>query len=126
MEGTSRAYEKKYFDRWSNLLNNSLFKSYYRYIAVKYEPRFAKYGYSLTKGFELSEATLHSPGKLSHAIGAFYCRAADACAFIRRLSVRSKQQLRGATKALLPKFVVTRIRQARQRRSLNKERATIG
>jgi hypothetical protein len=126
MEGTSRAYEKKYFDRWSNLLNKSLFKSYYRYIAVKYEPRFAKYGYSLTKGFELSEATLHSPGKLSHAIGAFYCRAADACAFIRRLSVRSKQQLRVAAKSVLPEFVVTRIRQARQRRSLNKERATIG
>ena len=119
MEETSRAYEKKYFDRWSNLLHNSLFKGYYRYIAVKYEPRFAKYDYSLTKGFGLSEATLHSPGKLSDAIGAFYCRAADAGAFIRRLSVHAKWCLKVAAKAVLPEFVVDWVRQARRRQSLD-------
>jgi hypothetical protein len=32
----------KYFDRWYHLLTNSSFKGYYRYIARKYEPRFAK------------------------------------------------------------------------------------
>jgi hypothetical protein len=123
MEEPSQAYNQKYFDRWSNLLNNSLFKNYYRYIAVKYEPRFAKYGYSLTKGFDLSETTLHSRGKLLDAIGSFYCQGADACAFMRRLSVRANDQLRVAAKAVLPEFVVARIRQARQRQSLNTKRA---
>jgi hypothetical protein len=123
METTSAAHNQKYFDRWQKCLNNSFFNSYYRYIARKYEPKFAQYGYSLTKGFELKEAPLHSRGKLSDAIGAFYCHAADACAFMRRLSVRSNTQLRVTAKAVLPEFVVTRIRQARQRQSLNKERA---
>ena len=126
MEATSAAHNQKYFDRWQKCLNNSFFNSYYLYIARKYEPKFAKYGYSLTKGFELKEAPLHSRGKLSDAIGAFYCHAADACAFMRRLSVRSNTQLRVTAKAVLPEFVVTRIRQARQRRSLNKERAAMG
>jgi hypothetical protein len=39
----------KYFDRWYHLLTNSSFKGYYRYVARKYEPKFAKCGYSLTK-----------------------------------------------------------------------------
>jgi hypothetical protein len=121
MEETSRAYDKKYFDRWSDLLNNPLFKSYYRYIAVKYELRFAKYGYSLTKGFGISEEVLQC-GKVSNAVGALCCLGADTGAFMRRLSVRSNVQLRVTAKAVLPEFVVTRIRQAGQRQSLNKER----
>jgi hypothetical protein len=125
MEETSRAYDKKYFDRWSDLLNNSLFKSYYRYIAVKYESRFAKYGYSLTKGFGISGKVLQG-GKVSNAVGALCCLGADTGAFMRRLLVRANEQLRVTAKAVLPEFVVTRIRQARQRRSLNKERAAIG
>src|SRR5207244_6681111 len=55
MEEASQAYNKKYFDRWSNLLNNSIFRRYYRYIVMKYEPRVAKYGYSLTKDVGVSE-----------------------------------------------------------------------
>jgi hypothetical protein len=125
MEETSRAYDKKYFDRWSDLLNNSLFKSYYRYIAVKYESRFAKYGYSLTKGFGISGKVLQG-GKVSNAVGALCCLGADTGAFMRRLLVRANEQLRVTAKAVLPEFVVTRIRQARQRRSLNKERAAMG
>lgn len=122
MENTSVAYNKKYFDRWRHLVMNSPFRAYYRYLAKKYEPRFAKYGYSLTKGFELSDAAFHSRGKLSDAIGAFYCHAADACAFMRRLSVRSNTRLRVTAKTVLPEFVVTRIRRARQRQPLNDER----
>ena len=121
MEETSRAYNKKYFDRWSNLLNNSLFKSYYRYIARKYEPEFAKYGYSLTKGFGVTEEVLKR-GKVSDTVGTLCCLGADTGAFMRRLSVRSKGQLKVTARAVLPEFVVTRIRQARQRQSLNKEK----
>jgi Sulfotransferase family len=118
MEETSGAYNKKYFDRWCNLLRNSFFKSYYRYIARKYEPRFAKYGYSLTKGLGVSEEVLQRGGKISNAVGALCCFGADAGAFTWRLSVRSKEQLRLTTKAVLPEFVVSRIRKARQRQSL--------
>jgi hypothetical protein len=114
MEQTSRAYDKKYFDRWSNLLNNSLFKSYYRHIAIKYESRFAGYGYSLTKDLRLREQALKG-SKISNSVGALCCVAADAGAFMRRLSVRSNERLRDTAKAVLPEFVVTRIRQARQK-----------
>jgi hypothetical protein len=120
MEKMSEAYSKKYFDRWSVLLTKSPFRSYYRYIARKYEPRFANYGYSLTKGLGVRPEVLEG-GKFSDAVGALCCLGADAGAVMRRLSVRCDVQLRVAAKAVLPAFVVTRIREARQRRSLNKQ-----
>jgi Sulfotransferase family len=119
MEETSRAYNKKYFDRWSDLLNNSRFKSYYRHIAMKYEPRIAKYGYSLTDNFGVSEEVLQD-GKVSKAVGTLCCLGADTGAFMRRLSVRCNVRLRVTAKAVLPEFIVTRIRQARQKASLSK------
>jgi hypothetical protein len=121
MEETSRAYDKKYFDRWSDLLNNSLFKSYYRYIARKYEARFARYGYSLTKDLGVSEEVLQG-GKVSNAIGTLGCLGADIGASMRRFSVRSNVRLRVAAKAVLPEFVVTRIRQARQKNQMSEVR----
>ena len=123
MEGTTKAYNQKYFDRWCHLLTDSPFKSYYRYIARKYELRFAKYGYSLTQGLGADEDVLRGVGKASPALGTLYCRGADAYAFVWRLSTRSKEQLRITTKAVLPEFVLTRIRQRRQKDSLNKETA---
>jgi hypothetical protein len=116
MEEVSGVHNRKYFDRWCNLLRNSFFKSYYRYIARKYDPRFAKYGYSLTEGLGVSEEVLHGGGKTSTAVGALCCRGADLCAFMWRVLVRSKKFLRIKSKAILPDFVVMRIRQARQRR----------
>jgi len=62
-------------------------------------------------------------GKVSNALGALCCLGADIYTFMWRLSVRCNVLLRGTAKAVLPEFVVTRIRQARQRQSLNKERA---
>jgi len=122
MEDVTGAHNRKYFDRWSHLLTSSPFKGYYRYISRKYEPEFAKYGYSLTKGFGVTEEVLQR-GKVSDTVGPLYCLAADTGAFMRRLSVRSKGKLKVTAKAVLPEFVVTRIRQAGQRQSLNKERA---
>src|SRR5206468_3182649 len=122
MEEASQAYNKKYFDRWSNLLNNSIFRRYYRYIAMKYEPRVAKYGYSLTKDFGVSEA---ESGNVSNAVGTLCCLGADAGAFLRRLSVRIKLYSRIALKAVLPEFVIERIRQARERQSLSNDRAEV-
>jgi hypothetical protein len=122
MEETSPAYNKKYLDRWRHLITSSLFKNYYRYLAMKYERRVAKYGYSLTKDLGVSEEVLQG-GKVSNAVGTLCRLGADTCAFMRRLSVRSNVQLRVTAKAVLPEFVVTRIRQARQRQSLNREGA---
>ena len=116
MEQVTEAHNKKYLDRWCNLLEKSFFRSYYRYIARRYESNFAEYGYSLTKGLGVNEEALKG-GKVSNAVGAFFCYLADAGAFIQRLSVRAKWCVKVATKALLPKFVVTRIRKARDRRN---------
>jgi Sulfotransferase family len=125
MEGTTGAHNQKYFDRWSNLLRNSYFKNYYRYIARRYEPKFAKYGYSLTKDLGISEEVLRGGGTVSAVLGPLCCSGADACALMWRLSVRFKQHLRLQAKAVLPEFVVMRIRRARQQAPLRKERAQV-
>jgi hypothetical protein len=80
IEETTGVHNKKYFDRWSNLLKNSVFKSYYRYIAMKYEPRVARYGYSLKEGFGVSEKALKA-GKVLGAVGPLCCLGADTGAF---------------------------------------------
>src|SRR4029077_155900 len=116
MEATSEAYNQKYFARWHQLLTISPFRVYYRYIARKYEPRFANYGYSLTKGFE---EMICGQGKFSAAVGALCCVGADAGAFIQRLLVRSKPKIRVMAKAVLPGFIVDWVREARQRKSLD-------
>lgn len=115
MEKTSAAYNKKYFDRWSYLLMSSPFKAYYRYIARKYAPEFAKYGYSLTKDFGVSEEVLPG-GKVSNVVGALCCLGADLGALLRRSAVRSKWYVKQIVNALLPKFLLSKIRQARQER----------
>jgi hypothetical protein len=122
MEGTSAAYNKKYFDQWRHRLTNSPFKVYYRYIAGKYEPTFAKYGYSLIKGFGVREKLLRV-GSMSAALGPFYCYGADACAFFQRLRERSRWRIKQQIKAMLPEVVVAKISQARQRVSRGKDRA---
>jgi hypothetical protein len=119
MEELTEAHNKKYLDRWCNLLEKSFFGSYYRYITRKYEPKFAKYGYSLIKGLGVSEEAFQG-GKVSDAIGALCCLGADTGAFLLRLSVHANVRLRGAAKAVLPAFVVRWVRQARERRISNK------
>jgi hypothetical protein len=116
MERTSAAYSKKYFDRWRNRLTRSPFKSYYRYIAGKYEPRFAAYGYSLMKGQDVSEELIHNQSRVSAVIGALYCHGADACALFQRIRSRSIPPVKRSIKAVLPAPVLTKIRQARELR----------
>jgi hypothetical protein len=114
MEETSGAHNQKYFDRWCNLLRNSFFKSYYRYIVRKYETRFAKYGYSLTKGLGVDEEAIEGGGRLSDALGAFYCLGADTGAFLRRFGARTPWYIKEQIKSVLPEFILARIRQARE------------
>jgi len=125
MEDVTGAHNKKYLDRWRNLLTSSAFKSYYRHIAETYEPRFAKYGYSLTKGLSRGEEVLDSGGKPSAAVGALYCFGADAYAFLWRAGARSKWYMKQQVKAILPEFVLMRIRQARRKAALSKGDAQV-
>jgi hypothetical protein len=98
MESLTDAHNRKYFNRWSDLLNNSPFRHYYRYIAAKYEPEFEKYGYSFTIGFDIKQKRLQAAERFSPAVGTLYCLMANACAFVMRLATRStgyvKRQLR--------------------------------
>ncbi len=123
MEGTSGSYNKKYFDRWSKLLTESFFKHYYQHIARKYEPQFAKYGYSLTKGLGIDEEVLRDRGKTSAAIGALYCFGADVGAFLRRSWAWTRWYPKQLIKAVLPGFVLVAIRHVRQRSSVSKSGA---
>jgi hypothetical protein len=125
METTSAVYSKKYFDRWSYFLTRSPFKGYYRYIARKYEIEFAKYGYSLIEGFVDDKEALGGDSKLSTALGSLYCLGADLGALLRRSAAWTKYRVKRTVKALLPEFVLDRIRQARQRALLNNARAQV-
>ncbi len=125
METTSGVYSKKYFDRWSYFLTRSSCKGYYRYIARKYEPEFARYGYSLTKGFIQAEEVLDLGSKVSALWGPIYCLGADLGALLRRSAVRTKGYAKRGVKRLLPEFVLNRIRRARQSALLSKGRAEV-
>jgi hypothetical protein len=83
------SYNQRYFDRWSSLLRNSRFKAYYRHIARKYEPRFAKHNYSLLKvgGREDNPFTFEAAPPPA-GLGGLYCLAAQANAWLRRSSAR--------------------------------------
>src|SRR5262249_24822988 len=120
---TSAAYSKKYFDRWSYLLTRSPFKGYYRYIARRYEPEFAKYGYSLIKGFTDNDDLLVRGGKMSALLGPIYSFGADVGAFLQRCAVRAKGHVKRGIKKLLPEFVLSRIRHARENALLRQQRA---
>ncbi len=125
METTSAVYSKKYFDQWSYFLTRSPFKTYYRYIAKKYEPEFARHGYSLVKGFIESEEAVNPGSKVSALFGTIYCLGADLGAFLRRTATRTKGRVKRGVKRVLPEFILNRIRQARQSALLCKPRAEV-
>jgi hypothetical protein len=122
MEEVTATHNKKYFDRWRRFLTNSPSKVYYRYIARKYESRFARYGYSLVTGLGIDGQVLRG-GKISMALGRFCCLAADAGALMQRLGARTPCYIKGQVKAMLPEFLVIKIRRARQRAFLNQNKA---
>jgi hypothetical protein len=95
MEQVTGLYNERYFNRWSDLLNNSAFTGYYRFIAVKYEPKFMNYGYSLTKMFDINEERLREGERISATAGALYRLLADAYA----LMVRLRLGLRGTSRS---------------------------
>jgi hypothetical protein len=122
MEETSEAHNQKYFDRWRNLLTNGFFKSYYRYIARKYESRFAKYGYSLIKEAGMEEAVLRHGGRVPALVGRLYCLGADVCCLMVRCMYWSVWQVKKALRAALPDPLRIRIKHILQKVSLGKGR----
>jgi hypothetical protein len=126
METTSALYSKKYFDRWSHLLTSSPFKGYYRYIARKYEPEFAKYGYSLTKTSIDSEEVFGSGKDVSACFGPIYCLGADLGALLQRFAVRTNVYVKRAVKKVLPQFVLTESERRGRDSGLSKRKAEDG
>jgi len=123
MERPSTNHNKKYFDRWSYLLTKSPLKAYYCYIARKYEPEFARYGYSLIERFVDKKEMVEGDGKLSARFGPVYCAGADLAALVQRSAVRTRGMVKRGLKTLVPQFVRNRVRQARQNASLKQQRA---
>ncbi len=78
MEALTDAHNTKYFEQWSDLLRNSASKSYYRYIARKYDCSFAKRGYSLMRDFGTNREVLSIAGSMSNTLGALSCLIVDA------------------------------------------------
>ena len=84
MKEVTGVYNQKYFNRWFDLLNKSRFKRYYRYIAVSYEARFARYGYSLTRESGFKPERVREEKQISATGGALYYLTADAYALLVR------------------------------------------
>ena len=121
MEKASITHNRKYFDRWQRLLTNSPLKGYYRYLARKYEPRFAKYGYSLINGFGgTGRQILRDGEKIDAVMGPLYCCGANAWALVQRIGMRCKMLGKRTIRTILPEFVFSRIRQVRRRESFGK------
>ena len=114
MEQVTGHYNERYFNRWSDLWNNSGFTGYYGFIAVKYEPKFMNYGYSLTKGFDINEERLRERERISTTAGALYRLLADAYALMVRLTTRSKGYIRKQLRTHLPGPLKVRIQRLLQ------------
>ena len=114
MEQVTDLYNERYFNRWSDFLNNSAFTGYYRFIALKYEPKFMNYGYSLTKGFDINEERLREGERISATAGALYRLLAHAYALMVRLTTRSKGYIKKQLRTHLPGPVKVRIQRLLQ------------
>ena len=120
MEETTGVHNDKYFARRRNLVRNSFFKSYYRYIAKKNEQAFAKYGYSLTSGLGPTGELVRGGKRGDAIIGPLYCCRANVWALIQRIGMRCKGYGKRKLSTMLPEFALNKIRQARQRASFGK------
>jgi hypothetical protein len=125
MENVMGAYNQKYFDRWSQLLNSSRFNPYCRYLAVKYESKFMKYGYFLTKGFCVEAKRLRAAEKISTTAGALYCLMANVRAGMVRVTTRSKGFIKNQLRTRLPEPLKTAIQRTLQRKSLIKKQPNV-
>ena len=109
MEELAGTHNRKYFDRWHDLLTDSPFREYYRHIARKYESRFAPYGYSLTK-LPGEDRQIVPQTEKESILGELYCRGADIHAFGWRVLTRTRGAIRQLLRRWLPAPVKERIK----------------
>jgi sulfotransferase family protein len=120
MESLSWTYNQKYLERWSNLLTNSPYKTYYLYIALKYEPKFARYNYFLTKALEANFKHFGGGTKrMTARVGVLYCLGTDVTWFFRRLHRRKIELITKPVGSILPRALKDRMKRALQRRHLH-------
>lgn len=110
MEELTDVHNTKYFERWSNLLTNSSFRSYYHHIAAKYEPKFREYGYSLLSFPSSDRQRVGQMSPASDALGALYCFGADASALGWRIGLQSQWYLKRQVRAHLPEPLKSRLK----------------
>jgi hypothetical protein len=126
MEEVTGAHNQRYFEKWSRLLSNSRFKGYYRYVARQYEPRFAKYGYSLFSEVNMEDQSLSERVGLAGVFGRGYCLGTEVGAFLWRSVLRLKWHSKQKIKSALSARTLSRIRRARQGAAITKESAEGG
>jgi hypothetical protein len=115
MEEITGTHNQRYFNHWHYLLTKSRLKSYYRYIAQKYEPWFVNYGYSVSQGVDFEEGHLRRAGKVSRTVGALLCLVAGVWAFMVRAVTRSQGKIRRQIRRRLPETLKVKIKRLVQR-----------
>jgi Sulfotransferase family len=120
MEEISGVHNQRYLERWSNLLTNSPWKPYYLYIASKYEPKFAKYNYFLTKRLDANVKQFGGTTEsMAARVGLLYCLGADVGTFFWRLHGRKMETMTRPITSLLPRALKDRMKHALQRKHLH-------
>ena len=109
MEEVSETHNKRYFDRWTQLMTQSPFRKYYRYIATKYEPRFSSSGYFLIQAGEDGRIALQASSD-SQWIGRLSCAAADFYAFVWRARTRVRGKTTRVMRKTLPSSLKKRLK----------------
>lgn len=109
LEAVTDVHNRKYLDRWRELLTRSPFRNYYRYVAAKYEPAFRQFGYSLTKPLGAT-AKLVEQGSGPARLGAILSMGADAYALLWRLTIKAGGRTRRQIRNWLPESVKLKIK----------------
>lgn len=117
LEEITGSHNQRYFDRWTQFLTASPFRSYYQYIASKYEPRFAPFGYSLLAPAG-NNVILPDAANVPDGVGRLLCAGADLHAFVWRAAHRGRGQVRRAIRRSLPTFIKEKIKGLTQKKSV--------
>src|SRR5262249_14525132 len=102
MEQLTGSHNEKYLNRWNHLLTRSPFKGYYRYVAAKYDAKFAKHGYPLAARLSMTGESLNAGAGTSEFLGLGYCLAAEFITFVWRSALQLKWHMKRIVKAILP------------------------
>lgn len=96
-EQATDGYNKKYLDRWSQMLQRSPFRAYYHRVADEYEPRFVEHDYSLQMQTSGALSSLSKQKAARRRSTSLLHVAANISAFLSRanllLRVRARRAL---------------------------------